>query len=239
MSPREPIRIEREPQRLSDAAFEALRKAILDRRLVPGEWLRQEALAKELGVSQITVREALNRLVNEGLCISVPYKGVRVVAPTLEDLEDIYALRGLLEGFAAELAASRITPEELTQMRELIPATVVDADPKSVERARKANREFHAIAIHASGRRFLIQILRQVWDWIDPLTHYQRTLEAEAGTEIRLRWGERDKIQHTRLLEALEAGDGPRARQVVTEYVDEDWRNLASIMRSFGEGRED
>lgn len=239
MSPREPIRIEREPQRLSDAAFEALRKAILDRRLVPGEWLRQEALAKELGVSQITVREALNRLVNEGLCISVPYKGVRVVAPTLEDLEDIYALRGLLEGFAAELAASRITPEELTQMRELIPATVVDADPKSVERARKANREFHAIAIHASGRRFLIQILRQVWDWIDPLTHYQRTLEAEAGTEIRLRWGERDKIQHTRLLEALEAGDGPRARQVVTEYVDEDWRNLASIMRSSAKGRED
>lgn len=239
MSPREPIRIEREPQRLSDAAFDALRKAILDRRLAPGEWLRQEALAKELGVSQITVREALNRLVNEGLCISVPYKGVRVVAPTLEDLEDIYALRGLLEGLAAELAASRITPEELTQMRELIPATVVDADPKSVERARKANREFHAIAIHASGRRFLIQILMQVWDWIDPLTHYQRTLEAEAGTEIRLRWGERDKIQHTRLLEALEAGDGPRARQVVTEYVDEDWRNLASIMRSFAEGRED
>ena len=204
MSPREPIRIEREPQRLSDAAFEALRKAILDRRLVPGEWLRQEALAKELGVSQITVREALNRLVNEGLCIRVPYKGVRVVAPTLEDLEDIYALRGLLEGLAAELAASRITPEELAQMRELIPATVVDADPKSVERARKANREFHAIAIHASGRRFLIQILRQVWDWIDPLTHYQRTLEAEAGAEIRLRWGERDKIQHTRLLEALD-----------------------------------
>ena len=239
MSPREPIRIEREPQRLSDAAFEALRKAILDRRLVPGEWLRQEALAKELGVSQITVREALNRLVNEGLCIRVPYKGVRVVAPTLEDLEDIYALRGLLEGLAAELAASRITPEELTQMRGIIPATVVDADPKSVERARKANREFHAIAIHASGRRFLIQILRQVWDWIDPLTHYQRTLEAEAGTEIRLRWGDRDKIQHTRLLEALEAGDGPRARQVVTEYVDEDWRNLASIMRSLGEGRED
>lgn len=239
MSPREPIRIEREPKRLSDAAFEALRQAILDRRLVPGEWLRQEALAKELGVSQITVREALNRLVNEGLCISVPYKGVRVVAPTLEDLEDIYALRGLLEGLAAELAASRITPEELTQMRELIPATVVDADPRSVERARKANREFHAIAIHASGRRFLIQILRQVWDWIDPLTHYQRTLGAEAGTEIRLRWGERDKIQHTRLLEALEAGDGPRARQVVIEYVDEDWGNLASIMRSFGEGRED
>lgn len=239
MSTREPIRIEREPQRLSDAAFEALRKAIRDRRLAPGEWLRQEALAKELGVSQITVREALNRLVSEGLCLRIPYKGVRVIAPSLEDLEDIYAIRGLLEGLAAELAASRITPEELAQMRELLPQTIVEADPKSVERAREANHEFHEIAIRASGRRFLIQMLRQVWDWIDPLMHYQRTLEVEVGTEIRQRWGERDKIQHTRLLEALEAGDGPRARQVVAEYVDEDWRNLAAIIRSYTSDGED
>jgi DNA-binding GntR family transcriptional regulator len=236
MPPREPIRIEREPQRLSDAAFQALRKAILDRRLKPGERLRQEALAKELGVSQVTVREALNQLVSEGLCIRVPYKGVRVIAPTLEDLEDIYAIRGSLEGLAADLAASRITPEELAHMRELLPETVVDGDATSVERAREANREFHEIAIRATGRRFLIQVLRQVWDWIDPLTHYQRTLEAEVGPEIRERWGERDKVQHTRLLEALEAGDGPRARQVVADYVEEDWRNLASVMCPSREG---
>ncbi|MEJ2557256.1 MAG: GntR family transcriptional regulator [Anaerolineae bacterium] len=230
MKTREPIRIEQEPQRLSDAVFQALRKAILDGKLAPGEWLRQEALARELGVSQITVREALNRLVGEGLCIRVPYKGVRVIVLSLANLEDIYAIRGLLEGLAAELAASRITPEELAQMRELLPATIVDSDPESVERAREANREFHEITVGASGRRFLIQILRQLWDWIDPMMLYARTLEEDAGAEIRKRWGERDRIQHTRLLEALEAGDGPRARQVVAEYVEEAWHNLVSVL---------
>jgi DNA-binding GntR family transcriptional regulator len=230
MQTREPIRVERAPQRLSDAVFDALRKAILDGKLAPGEWLRQEALAQELGVSQITVREALNRLVGEGLCIHVPYKGVRVIAPSLDDLEDIYAIRGLLEGLAVELAADRITLEELARMRELLPATIVDADSGSVTRAREANREFHEIAIRASDRQFLIQILRQVWDWIDPLMSYARTLGTDEGAEIRKRWGGRDSIQHTRLLEALEAGDGPRARQVATEYVEEAWRNLVSII---------
>jgi DNA-binding GntR family transcriptional regulator len=229
---REPIRIEREPQGLSDAVFEALRKAIRDGRLAPGERLRQEALANELGVSQITVREALNRLVGEGLCIRIPYKGVRVIAPSKGDLEDIYAIRGLLEGLAAELAANQISPEELDQMRELLPATVVGDDPESVARAREANREFHEIVIRSSGRRFLIQILRQIWDWIDPLMVYERTLETDGGTKIRSRWGERDGLQHTRLLEALEAGDGPRARQVAAEYVNEAWRNLSSTIDS-------
>jgi DNA-binding GntR family transcriptional regulator len=76
----------------------------------------------------------------------------------------------------------------------------------------------------------LIQILRQLWDWIDPMMLYARTLEEDAGAEIRKRWGERDRIQHTRLLEALEAGDGPRARQVVAEYVEEAWHNLVSVL---------
>jgi len=232
MPGREPIRIEREPQRLSDAVFQTLRKAILDGTLAPGGWLRQEALAKELGVSQITVREALNRLVGESLCVRVPYKGVRVIALSLEDLEDIYAIRGLLEGLAAELAASRITPKELARMRELLPATIVDADPESVERAREANREFHEIAIQSTGRRFLIQILRQIWDWIDPLMFYERTLETDPGVEIRKRWGERDRLQHMRLLEALEAGDGPQARQVAAGYVEEAWSNLAALISS-------
>jgi DNA-binding GntR family transcriptional regulator len=230
MEAREPIRIQREPQRLFDAVFDTLRRAIIDGKLAPGERLRQEALAEELGVSQITVREALHRLVGEGLCIHIPYKGVRVIAPTLEDLEDILAIRGLLEGLAAELAAGRIAPEQLARMRELLPTTIVDADPISVERAREANREFHEIVIRASERHFLIQILRQIWDWFDPLMVYARTVETEEGTEIRQRLGEADRVQHTRLLEALEAGDGPRARQVVAEYIDEAWNNLASIV---------
>ncbi|MGC9333129.1 MAG: GntR family transcriptional regulator, partial [Anaerolineae bacterium] len=61
-------------QPLSDRVYEALRDAIIDGRLEPGQWLRQEALAQELGVSQMPIREALKRLVAEGLAERIPYR---------------------------------------------------------------------------------------------------------------------------------------------------------------------
>ncbi len=234
MTDREPIRITRQPESLADVTYNALRDAIISGQLSAGEWLRQEALAKELDVSQITVRDALNRLVGEGLAVRIPYKGVRVVVLSPEDLKDIYDMRKLLEGLAAEVAARKITEEELGRMRELLPDTVVDADPESVPRARDANREFHEIVIRASRRRFLIRVLRQIWDWIDPLMLYGRTMGTGMGVETRVKWGERDRLQHTRLLQALQARDGAQARQVVQEYVAEAWDNLAAVVEANG-----
>ncbi len=235
METNEPIRIEKTHQRLSDAVFSALRKAILDGQLTPGQWLRQEALAQELDVSQITVREALNRLVGEGLCVHVPYKGTRVIAPSPEDLEDIYDMRALLEGLATELAAHRITSKELTNLKQLLPDTYVDSDPASVDRAREANREFHEIIINASDRPYLIMLLKQIWDWIDPLRLYTRTVNTEEGKNIREKWGEIDRQQHTRLIELLEIRDGKGARKLVDKYVQEACKNLISYISSQAE----
>ena len=99
--------------RRSDLAYQAIREAIAFGHIKPGEWLRQEALADELNVSQVTVREALSRLVAEGLAVHIPYKGVKAVLLPPAELRDVYELRALLEGFAVELAAERISPEEL------------------------------------------------------------------------------------------------------------------------------
>ena len=230
MPDREPLRLDHQRESLADGAFRVLRGAILSGRLQPGEWLRQEALAEELGVSQTTVRDALNRLIGEGLAVRIPYKGVRVVALSPEDLADIYAMRAHLEGLAAESAAQAITADELDEMRALLPDTVVGTDPDTVARAREANRKFHTIFIEASRRRFIVRVLRQIWDWIDPLMLYSRTAETEMGEETRLKWGERDRYQHERLLAALEAGDGERAREVATEAVEEAWENLSTFV---------
>lgn len=234
MPDRDRIRITHHPESLGDATFEALREAIIAGQLQPGEWLRQEALAKELDVSQITVRDALNRLVGEGLAVRIPYKGVRVVVLSPADLNDIYEMRRLLEGLAAEVAANHITDDELAALRELLPDTIVDADADSVPRAREANREFHEIITGASRRRFLIRVLGQIWNWHDPMMLYGRTQGTEQGREIRLKWGQRDRIQHTRLLEALEAGDGAAARRIVHDYVTEAWHNLQSVIADEG-----
>ena len=149
-------------QTLAEATAEALREAILDGRLKAGEWLRQETLAEEMGISQMTVRDALNQLAGEGMAVRIPYKGVRVVSLSVEDIENMCTIRALLEGLASELAAEYITPEELDQMRKLLPESTINAEMESMEGARHANRKFHEIAIRACRRPFLIQLLKRV-----------------------------------------------------------------------------
>jgi DNA-binding GntR family transcriptional regulator len=230
MPDRRPIQFHK--QTLAEVAAEALREAILDGRLKPGEWLRQEALAEEMGVSQITVRDALNQLVGEGMAVRVPYKGVRVVSLDVGDIENICVMRGLLEGLAAELAAENITPEELDQMRKLLPEATISAERESVERAREANREFHEIAIRACRRPFLVRLLKQLWDWLDPYMLYGGAFPiTEEAWEELLKYSERDLERHSQLLEALEARDGKQARRVVEQYVHEVWKSTKRFLQ--------
>ena len=230
MPQRKPIVLQHTKESLAEGVFRTLRKAILEGDFEPGEWLRQENLADELEGSQATVRDALNQLVGEGLADRIPYKGVRVATLSPAELEDIYAMRAVLEGLAAKSAAKNITPEQLQEMRDILPDSIVSNDPESVPKAREANKRFHEIFIEASKRRFLIRTLRQILDWIDPLMLYSKTVKTEIGLETRLKWGERDRFQHTRLLEALEAGDGDLACQAATEAVEEAWDNLAELI---------
>lgn len=231
MSDRESIKLsDYQKESLAQSVFRTLRKAILEGTIKPGDWLRQESLAEELEVSQTTVRDALNQLIGEGLALRIPYKGVRAVTLSMADLEDIYAMRAVLEGMAAELAAENITPEQLQEMKDILTETIVTNDPGSVTSAREANRRFHEIFIEASQRRFLTRVLRQILDWIDPLMLYSKTKNTEIGIETRLKWGERDRYQHKRLIQALEAGDSELAGRYATEAVEEAWTNLTELV---------
>jgi DNA-binding GntR family transcriptional regulator len=151
-------------------------------------------------------------------------------------LENIYAMRAVLEGLAAKSAAKRISKEDLKEMRNILSDTIVNNDPESVPLAREANRRFHEIFIEASERRFLIRTLNQILDWIDPMMLYSRTMKTEIGLDTRLKWGERDRFQHIRLVGALEAGDGELAGQFATEAVEEAWNNLAELIFEKSDG---
>src|SRR5215831_4707241 len=100
-------------KQLGERVSERLREMIAHGELRPGEWLRQERLASELGVSYTPIREALKQLASEGLVEHVPYRGVRVVEFTSNDVLDMYAMRITLEGLAAASAAENITPAHL------------------------------------------------------------------------------------------------------------------------------
>jgi DNA-binding GntR family transcriptional regulator len=206
--------------RRSDQVFEALKDAITAGKIAPGEWLRQDALAKEMGVSQITVREALSRLTAEGLAYFEPYKGVRTFTITMEDLDDVYEMRAMLEGRAMELAAQRITTADLERMRLLIPESVWKAGSGQGEPAREANREFHWIAIQSSGRQHLSRILGNIWGLIDPYFIFSPSMLRHMSNEKKVVTANHIEHEHIELLAALEARDGKLARRLTTESID-------------------
>jgi len=211
---------------LSEKAYEAIRDNIFSGQMKPGAWLRQEFLAEKLQVSQATIREALNQLVLEGLAAYFPHKGVKVVAISVDDLEDIYDMRALLEGLGNELAATKLSERELAQMRELLPHILLTPDSQSLETARDSDREFHWIAIRATERDHLIRMLGQLWTLIDPYMVYGRFWNIAQAWGRRIKASKLDLQDHTQLLEALEAREGGRARQITEEYVHRAFQEL-------------
>jgi DNA-binding GntR family transcriptional regulator len=211
----------------TDLAYAAIRDAIARGRIKPGDWMRQEALADELNVSQVTVREALHRLIAEGLALHVPNRGVKAVLLPVEELEDVYDLRTLLEGFALKLAATRMSEEDLAAMRALLPETVVGAEPDSVDRAWEANWEFHMIAIRASNRRHLERFLSQLMHLTNPYAPLSERSEQE-----RLSIAIDELKAHTAIVEALEARDGDLAQALIAEHLQNALRTLKACLES-------
>jgi DNA-binding GntR family transcriptional regulator len=207
--------------RRSDQVFESLREAIFNGKIGPGEWLRQDAIAKELGVSQITVREALARLVADGMATFEPYRGVYTFTTTLEDLIDIYEMRYHLEGLAMELAAAHIMQEDLDKMRSLIRVSVWEEGIKDPTNAREANHEFHWIAIQACGRKHLIRILSTIWGLINPYYMFSPPMQRYMPEQMKRSTSEEIEVTHVRLLQALEAHDGKMARKITQESIEE------------------
>ena len=151
-------------RQLHEKVSARLRQAILDGEFKPGEWIRQKNVADELGVSQIPVREALKELVAEGYVEHIPYRGVRVVKYTVEDVADIYAQRACLESRAAREAARKITPEELLELDEMLTFMEEHEAPEHIKVYREYNRTFHETIYRLSQREYLVRTLDQMWN---------------------------------------------------------------------------
>ncbi len=111
-------RIQREL--LSAKVADLLRRMILSGDLPPDTHLVEDELASQLGTSRAPLREALGQLSREGLVVSQPGRGTFVKGFTAQSIRDLFALRTVLEAFAAELAATRIKPQEAEELRELL-----------------------------------------------------------------------------------------------------------------------
>jgi DNA-binding GntR family transcriptional regulator len=210
-------------ENLADRAYRFIKQEMQDGALVPGVQLVNRKLASKIGVSVIPVREAIHRLVSEGLVEHVPGAGAFVRNPNREDLEELYVLRDALESCAAAEAARYITPHQLDdldallaefhEIRELV-AKRSDghATPAQFNRWLDLEETFHEIVIDASRNRLISKVVR----------------EHRAVTTVFESQRNSSKLL---TLAALRAGDGPLAREVMSAQIQRGCRDVLAFLR--------
>jgi DNA-binding GntR family transcriptional regulator len=208
---------------------ERLRAAIHAGELKPGEWLRQEQIAQQFGVSQMPVREALQDLVAEGLVEHIPYRGIRVIEFTLADLLDLYTVRAVAEGLAARYAAPNITPEQLAQLNDLNDEMERQRVKKDWAEYRQVNRRFHRLIYAASNHAYLIRTLDQMWNTFP--TMMLGNFPVTAARPIPQR-GASDKQEHLAIIAALHAHNGERAERLMRAHIEESGRRIAAVLQT-------
>ncbi len=192
----------------------ALREAILQGELKPGTRLDQTKVAQELKVSRTPVRNALLLLTNEGLVEMVPHVGAVVSEVSPEGIEEIFFLRGVLEGVAARLAAEQMTDEDLAALQQTLDS--LDAADDTDEWLA-LNRDFHNAIYSRAKRPRLLSLLASIRDLSLP---YSRGYVESGDHRMNARVG------HQRILEACRARDGQRAEAAMREHTQEVCRGV-------------
>ena len=203
-------------KQLRNVVADQMRSAILDGRYKPGEWLRQERIAQDLGVSQMPVREALKELAAEGLIEHVPYRGARVIAFSIDDVLDLYTHRAFLESRAASVAAEVITPDEFAEIKALQIQMEEYGAPESVVKYRELNRKFHQYIHMVSKREYLIRTLTQMWAAFPTMLIANFAATAVNPLPDRDPF---DVIEHRAIVDALEAHDPNAAEQAMKDHI--------------------
>lgn len=192
-----------------DEAYRHIHAAIRLGRYREGERLVPDAIAHEIGTSRMPVREAFRRLATEGLVTIRPNRGVTVSGMNVDDMQEIFEMRAVLEGLAVRLALPHITPAAIARLEALLDE--LDASDSDAGHAdwTAAHRAFHETLCAYSGRPRLMRQIAALHSLVEP--HMRLWVLAVRPTTAR--------AHHQDLLAALRSGDALRCEAMVREHV--------------------
>jgi DNA-binding GntR family transcriptional regulator len=185
-----------------------LREAILRSEIKPGERLDQTKIAEQFRVSRTPVRNALLILSNEGLVEMTPHAGAVVSEMRPAEIEELYFIRGVLEGIAARLAAESMTDEDLALLRKRLE----DLDKTDdLDHWTEHNKRFHLQLYSGSRRPRLLSLIASIHDLTLPYSH--RYIGSEEHRRIA-------SAGHHRIFQACQERSGQLAEVAVKEHLE-------------------
>lgn len=188
---------------------DALRNAILDGVLKPGQRIRQEFIAEQYGASRLPVREALRILQADGLVTLVPNSGAWVSQLDQRECAESYEIRERLEPLLLRESMPELTAADFTRLHELADQLETES---GVETFLRLDREFHLLTYSGAHAALLTGIIDRLWNTTQ---HYRRTFALLAGTQ-----GKRViRYEHFLLLNAIERQDFEEAQRVLRSHI--------------------
>jgi DNA-binding GntR family transcriptional regulator len=196
---------------LSDRVKEYIVEAVLSSELKPGDRIVESSMARELGVSQAPVREAIRDLVLLGFLESQPYKGTSVRSFTYEELWETYTVRAALESLAARLATNNLTAEDAARLQDILDEMMEAAGQQDRDRLLQLDNHFHETIMDISRNK----TLQQLW----------KTLQFSTWSIVTYRKSSYDPAylaaRHVELLEAIKGGDPERAAHTMQHHIED------------------
>ncbi len=199
---------ERKP--LGHYVFENLKQAIVRGNFSPGNRLVESHIAEAMGISRTPVREAIHKLEREGLIKKLPQGGFYVLNLTREDIEETFGIRGVLESYAASLAAIKHKKEELAPLEEKIEEFQYFLNHGEMEALLKINTEFHGLLYAMSRSPKLIKMINDLQDQIYRFRRIILKIETMAKTSNE---------DHRHMLRAMRKRDADRVETLVRQHI--------------------
>jgi DNA-binding GntR family transcriptional regulator len=207
---------------LPEKLAELFRELILHGEWKPGSPLVETAVARQFGVAQPTVREALKQLEAEGLILRRPYRSCEITSLTREEVDQIFRLRIEWEALAAELAVENRGIWNPDQLAAAVQKLKEAAAARDVNAFYKYDLEFHKTLWSYTGNPFLIKALSQI---TIPLFAFW-TLRVLRDTVVDL---EQQAIAHDKIAQVIFHGDKQQAREASYQSMQEFWQEGARV----------
>jgi len=212
------------PENLAEKAYHHIRRLLLEGKLSPGTRLSNRGMAKKLDISFTPVREALNRLVSEGLLEYRSGLGVFVPVITRHEIEDVYELRETIECAAVRKVCGNLPAAVLDEMTALVDEMIRigeaiqrehgkghDHDQELTDRHTQVDASFHLLLLQAAGNRLALDTVAGLRRMSTVISH---SFDVAPSKELS-----RTQDEHRRIVDALRRGDAAEAQAVMSEHI--------------------
>ncbi|HEY2639105.1 MAG TPA: GntR family transcriptional regulator [Streptosporangiaceae bacterium] len=207
-------------QNRADALVDRLRTAIWDGVYAPGDRLVERQLARQFGVSHIPLREALARLVEEGLVVRLPRRGARVASLSPRMLEELSSLRVVLEQFVVRRLHGHITPAMRSELQQIVDQMLAAAQRQDLVLLHETDQQFHQRLWELADHALLVQVAGQMRG---RMNHFFRAAVAALEPDEMRRHAE----SHQELLDVITSSDRRTAERVMQRHVEAAAKRIA------------